>query len=137
MTLYILDTDHVSLHQRGDQTVLARLQSRTDDTVCVTIITVEEQMRGRLAQLGQAGVSLPFVYNLLQATSSYFCNIPVLPFDALAQQYYQQLLVQKIRIGSLDLRIAAITMAHNGILVTRNRRDFERVPGLILEDGSH
>lgn len=137
MTLYILDTDHVSLHQRGEQTVLVRLQARTDDTVGVTIITLEEQMRGRLAQLGQAGANLPFVYDLLQATSAYFCSIPVLPFDSRAQQAYQQLLAQKIRVGTLDLRIAAITLANNGILVTRNRRDFERIPGLMLEDWSH
>ncbi|MCW5853290.1 MAG: type II toxin-antitoxin system VapC family toxin [Anaerolineae bacterium] len=137
MTLYILDTDHVSLHQRGDQAVLARLQTRADDTVCVTIITVEEQLRGRLAQLGQAGAKLSFVYDLLQATSAYFCGIPVLPFDPRAQETYQQLLAQKVRIGSLDLRIAAITLTQNGILVTRNRRDFERVPGLSLEDWSH
>jgi tRNA(fMet)-specific endonuclease VapC len=43
---------------------------------------------------------------------------------------------QKIRIGTQDLRIAALVMANNGILVTRNRQDFERVPGLRFEDWS-
>ncbi len=43
---------------------------------------------------------------------------------------------QKIRIGTLDLRIASIVLATDGILVTRNFRDFERVPNLKIENWS-
>ncbi|WP_363318236.1 hypothetical protein [Nostoc sp. NMS4] len=41
---------------------------------------------------------------------------------------------QRIRIGTQDLRIPAITLSVNGILVTRNRKDFEKIPNLRLED---
>jgi tRNA(fMet)-specific endonuclease VapC len=41
---------------------------------------------------------------------------------------------QKVRIGTQDLRIASIVIAQKGILVTRNSRDFEKVPNLKFED---
>jgi tRNA(fMet)-specific endonuclease VapC len=44
------------------------------------------------------------------------------------------LLRQRVRIGTQDLRIAAITIVNHGILVTRNQRDFSCVPGLQFED---
>ncbi|WP_366839181.1 hypothetical protein [Nostoc sp. LPT] len=44
------------------------------------------------------------------------------------------MIFQRIRIGTQDLRIAAITLSVNGILVTCNRKDFEKVTNLHLED---
>ena len=40
---------------------------------------------------------------------------------------------QKIRIGNSDLRIAAICVVHSATLISRNRKDFEQVPGLSVE----
>ena len=39
----------------------------------------------------------------------------------------------RVRIATHDLRIAATCVAHAAKLISRNRRDFERVPGLIVE----
>jgi len=49
--LYILDTDHLSLFERRHPQVVAKLQATPLSQRAITIITVEEQMRGRLSQI--------------------------------------------------------------------------------------
>ena len=136
MSLFVLDTDHVTLHQHNHPGVIAKIQACAPEELAITVVTLEEQMRGRLAQLGRRGVNLAVAYEQFRATADYFCDLTILPFDAEAQQQYEQLRSPKIRIGTLDLRIAGVVLRHNATLVTRNRRDFERVPGLRLEDWS-
>ncbi len=58
----------------------------------------------------------------------------MLPFDASAGTVFDQLKASKVRIGTMDLRIAATALAHNLVVVTRNARDFAQVPGLVIED---
>jgi tRNA(fMet)-specific endonuclease VapC len=65
-----------------------------------------------------------------------FRSINILGFDLKALNLYQQLKLQKIRIGTQDLKIAAVTLSENTILVTRNKVDFEKVPALIFQDWS-
>ncbi len=66
----------------------------------------------------------------------YIFTIPIIDFDERAAAVMSDLRQRKICIGTLDLRIAAITLAADATLVTRNRRDFERVPELSIEDWS-
>jgi tRNA(fMet)-specific endonuclease VapC len=44
--------------------------------------------------------------------------------------------IRHIRIGTQDLKIAATALANRLPLVTGNRRDFAKVPGLVIEDWS-
>lgn len=136
MSLYIFDTDHVTLHQHGNAPVLAIMRAHSPENIALTIVTLEEQMRGRLAVLNRRGADLSLAYSQLHATAEYFCGLTILPFGAGAMEHYQRLRSQKIRVGALDLRIASIVLENNGILITRNRRDFERIPGLKMEDWS-
>jgi tRNA(fMet)-specific endonuclease VapC len=136
MTFYILDTDHISLHQRQDPKVTSRIDAHSAEELAVTAVTLGEQMRRRLAQLGQKKVSLSAAYELLRSTAEYFCSIRVLPFDEDARKRYESLRSQQIRIGKMDLRIAAVVLGHDAVLVTRNRRDFEQVRDLQIEDWS-
>ncbi len=81
-------------------------------------------------------MDLVFAYKLLHETFTFYFTIPIIDFDERAAAVMSDLPQRKIRIGTLDLRIAAITLAADATLVTRNRRDFERVPELSIEDWS-
>jgi tRNA(fMet)-specific endonuclease VapC len=139
VTLWILDTDHVSLFQHGHSNIHKRINEVNSEKIAVTIITFEEQVRGRFNIIRQAESldKLVTAYSRLQATLIYFNNINLIPFNQDAVNKYLAFLNQRIRIGTQDLKIAAIAMANNAILVTRNHRDFSRIPGLELEDWSH
>lgn len=136
MSLWVLDTDHVSFFQNGHPNVTQRVNAVNPAEIAVTIITFEEQVRGRFNVIKQADSldKLVTAYTRLQITQNYFNNINLLAFTQDAANCYAQLQRQKIRIGTQDLRIAAITIANNAILVTRNQQDFSRVPGLQFED---
>ena len=60
----------------------------------------------------------------------------MLDFDEAAQSHFERLKNLKIRVGTQDLRIAAIALANQCVLVTRNLQDFIAIPGLTLADWS-
>jgi tRNA(fMet)-specific endonuclease VapC len=138
MTLWILDTDHLSLLQRGHPLVRQRLQLVNPEDIAITIVTFEEQMYGRLKSIRQARSADQLVvsYGRLLETFNDLQSINILPFDTASNSIFSELVRQKIRIGTMDLRIAAITISVQGILVTRNRRDFAQIPNLTIEDWS-
>jgi len=136
MTLWILDTDHISLYQRGYLTVIEQVISKDPQDLAVTIISIEEQMYGRLNEIKRASPSNSLVsaYSRLEVTVDYYKSIQILSFDQNAQVCFEELMRQKILDGIQDLRIAAIALSVNGIVVTRNHKDFGKVPNLQLEN---
>ena len=136
--MFILDTDHISLFQRNQPHVSARVLATPPLELATTIITVEEQLRGRLSRVGQAKTDQALVqaYHNLGATVEFFQSITVINFDAAAQAVFTQLRAQKLRLGTQDLRIAAIALSRQATVVTRNQQDFGRVPKLVIEDWS-
>lgn len=133
---YILDTDTVTHQQFGNPFVISKLRDVDRSTVATTVITMYEQLRGRLAAVNrkQNDVQLQIAFRNLQATQQYYCTAHILPFSEQSVQIYQRLLLQKVRIGTQDLQIAAIALAHNAVLVTANQHHFAQVPGLQIED---
>jgi tRNA(fMet)-specific endonuclease VapC len=138
VTQWILDTDRISLLQRGHPAVEQRIRSININDIAITIISVEEQLYGRLNRIRRAKSpeTLKTAYQSLCETLDDFKAANVLEFNTTAIGLYQELVRQKIRVGTQDLRIAAIALSVNGILVTRNQRDFVKVPNLVLEDWS-
>jgi tRNA(fMet)-specific endonuclease VapC len=136
--LRVLDTDTLSLVQRNQQSYVQRLLALPPDQRAITIVTVEEQLRGWLAHIRRAKdmTALIRTYAHLYEAIMYLTQINILVFDNQAATIMNQLRQQKIRIGTLDLRIAAIVLAKDGILITRNLAHFQQVPGLAIEDWS-
>jgi tRNA(fMet)-specific endonuclease VapC len=138
VTLWILDTDHISLLQRGHPAVEQRIRSINLNDIAITIISVEEQLYGRLNSIRRAKSpeTLKTAYQGLFETLDDFNAANILEFNTTAISLYQELVRQKIRVGTQDLRIAAIVLSVNGILVTRNQRDFAKIPNLVIQDWS-
>lgn len=133
-----MDTDHVSLFQTGHPLITQKVRSLDPNAIAVTIVTVEEQMYGRLNRIRRAKSTedLRLAYFNLNRTLDYFQTINVLDFDGTAADCYQEIIGQKLRVGTQDLKIAAITLSRQAIVVTRNYRDFGKIPGLHIEDWS-
>ncbi|MEG5043145.1 type II toxin-antitoxin system VapC family toxin [Microcoleus sp. B4-C1] len=138
MTLWIFDTDHATLFGQGNPQIVQRVRAVNPKDIAITIVTFEEQMYGRLNRIRRAtsGEEIISAYASLRKTINYLTEFELLDFDRDAENYYREFLRQNIRVGTQDLRIAAIALAKSGILLTRNRRDFERIPGLRFEDWS-
>lgn len=130
MPLFVLDTDHVSLLQRGHPRVGEHVSATAPDDIAGSIVTYEEQLRGRLDVVRRAAnaARLSIAYLRLREMHEFFCAIRILDFNAEATTIYERLRRQ--------LRIAATTLAVNGTLVTRNMRDFALIANLPLEDWS-
>jgi tRNA(fMet)-specific endonuclease VapC len=135
----LLDTDHFSILQenRDDATELKiRLRQLPDSAISLSIISFQEQTQGWLAYIRRARkreLILRGFFYLHRLLKDYSAR-QVLPFDEPAMDEFLRLQQQRIRIGTNDLRIAAIARANNVKLLSRNRRDFRQVPNLDVED---
>lgn len=138
MSLWVLDTDMLTLWLRGQEAVAARVATTPPQQLAVTIITMEEILGGWYTQIRQArnDQQLARAYQALQQAIEFTRSIQILPFDLPGIRRYRQLRAHHRRIGTNDLRIAAIVLEHHGILVTRNTIDFANVLGLQIDDWS-
>jgi tRNA(fMet)-specific endonuclease VapC len=138
MNLYVLDTDHLSLYRYGHPEVSAHIEATPADQLAVTIITIEEQLRAWYTQIRRARDrnQLARAYQGLLEVAETSKYLRVLPFTSRAIERYLDLRARLPRLGKMDLSIAAIALEYDGIVVTRNRRDFEQVPGLEIQDWS-
>jgi tRNA(fMet)-specific endonuclease VapC len=139
--MYILDTDHLSLIQRNGlegKRILSRLSAIEAIAITVTVITYEEQVRGRLNLVSKAKTLNDRVraYRGVQQISMDYRFITVIAFDNAAALEDQRLRKAYPRLGNMDLKIAAIALINNATLLTRNYSDFGQVVELATEDWS-
>ena len=138
--MYVLDTDHISLLEYRSGAAYAafvlQLNLHSGDGITVSAISFHEQVRGAHNKIGSAKKAAQLLrgYELLVGILERYRTFPVVNFDADALAEYDKLNRMKLRIGTLDLRIASIALSKGMTVVTRNLSDFGRVPGLTVED---
>jgi tRNA(fMet)-specific endonuclease VapC len=137
--MILLDTDHFSVltdarHARHSHLIL-RL-SEVDEPAAVPVVAVEEQLRAWLAQIHRAGdvrrQVLPYyrLVRLIEILSDW----EIARWSERAADEFARLRKSRVRIGTQDLKIAALALATDALLLSANLRDFEQVPGLRVED---
>jgi tRNA(fMet)-specific endonuclease VapC len=103
-----------------------------------TVVSLQEQLRGWLSEIHRARKADELIeaYDNLTAAFEGYGEFEILPYDRAAQARFADFRRRKIRVSTMDLRIACVTLANAGTLLTRNVRDFRQVPGLAFEDWS-
>lgn len=136
--MLILDTNHYSEIERGSHIgqILSQRLRTTGDEGFLTIITPEEVMKGWIAAIQphrqpDGGVS---AYRDFHRSLQGFHDWFILPWSADAVEIFRGLRKQKLLIGTKDLCIAAVALEYGAMVLTRNLRDFSRVPGLRVEN---
>ncbi|HTW94996.1 MAG TPA: type II toxin-antitoxin system VapC family toxin [Tepidisphaeraceae bacterium] len=141
--IYVLDTDILTLLAHDNSPEAPRIRRRIaelsdDELVVTTIINYEEQMRGWMAALNRARsprAEVEIYARLLQYLLS-VRRMTVLDYSSAAATIVAQLRRKGVSIGAMDLKIAAIVLSVRAVLITRNARDFRKVPDLSIEDWS-
>lgn len=126
--MLILDSNIISYYFRGDPQVVPRLQALRPIDLGVPAIVEYELRYGLLRMAPEAAAPrLAALTRLLQP-------LQILPFDSECATHAARIRVvleaAGTPIGAHDTLIAATALRYQATLVTRNVREFSRVPGL-------
>lgn len=136
--VYLLDTDTLSLFQQGHAKVAQAIAVQPIGLVRIPAVSVKEQIDGRAVVIHQAKTAkqLAEAWSHFALAVTFFSRFPIVPMTEAAILRFQSLMKQKLNVGGNDLRIAANALESGATVVTRNLRDFGRVPGLLVVDWS-
>lgn len=132
------DTDILTELLMGNPAYAERIAKTLLAEQAVPIVAVEEIIRGRLNTIRQAEaaktrITIEQAYSLFGQTLDDIRQVKVLPFTQQAEELLKMWRKNKTKGSTHDLRIAAICVASSSTLITRNRRDFQNIPGLSVE----
>lgn len=135
--MFVLDTDTLTHLLLGHKLVAARRAQATAEVV-LTVVTRIEVLQGRFASVLKAedGAKLLQAQQRLVDNEEDLEEFVILNVDSAVSAEFDRLRQNKKlkSIGRTDLLIAAITLANRATLVTRNEKDFRKVPGLRIEN---
>jgi len=132
------DTDVLTEIWEGNAVLRQRSSAIPIDEQAVPILVAEEVIRGRFsiirrAESGRASITIERAYQLFGQTLAAIRHFQLLSHNSDAESLFQSWRKQKLRGTTHDLRIAAICVVHSATLITRNRSDFEKIPGLLTD----
>jgi tRNA(fMet)-specific endonuclease VapC len=132
------DTDVLVEILAGNPTYVRRAASVPLDEQAVPVVVVEEILRARLNALrqteaGKGKLSISQAYEMLARSLVELRRLPFLPYRESANELFDEWRNRRIRVATHDLRIAAICVDLRATLISRNRKDFDQVPGLDVE----
>ena len=138
MNLFILDTDTISLVKGNYPLITGRIEKVHPNQIAIAVVTVEEMLSGWQAVLRRpiSDVQVARIYEEIVSTVKLASSFSLLPFPVPAIEIYRSLKSSRLNVGSNDLKIAAIALYYDATVVTRNLRDFQRVPALNCVDWS-
>ena len=136
--MLVLDTNHLVEIERNSAIgvkLVSRLQGQSQ-RFATTIVCAEEQFRGWLAQIRRHRESPKALgsYARLEGSIRFFASWDLLAWDEQSSKFFHEIQTRHRRLGTMDLKIAAVTIANNAILLSRNLRDFQQIPELKVED---
>src|ERR1700689_1695662 len=110
MAIFLLDTDMLSLHQRNQPQVLAAVESHATDQLCVSTITLEEQIGGwsSLARSAKTPQEHEHAAMLLCALVVSWNRFAIAPMTVAARTQLDLLVSAKLNVKHNDPRIAAV-----------------------------
>lgn len=128
--MYCLDTDIIVSVLRGDKELKRKVESVKPEEVAFTIITLCELFKGAYKAKDSAA-ALALVHEIMR-------NYRLFSLNEKSAEFYggdfNKLEREGKKTQELDLIIAGIAKSNNLVLVTRNRRHFENIPDLKLEE---
>lgn len=139
MPLYVIATDILTLLRVGHPEVSRRITTAASpDELATAVISVDEVLSGWHTVVRQVvkPADIEEAYGRLAASVALLARFRILNFTQSAIARFDRLVALKLNIKKNDLRIAAIALENGAIVVTRNVRDFSRVPALAVDDWS-
>lgn len=142
MIVYLLDTDTFSEYLNedilpdADSPVTRRIAALEPGQVVVCAVTLAEVMRGMLnllQRMEKAGKDAVGYAALLHADADIH-RFAIMPYTDAAHTHFLNFAPAVRRLGRADCQIAAIALANNYTIVTRNTRHFSQIPGVVIQD---
>lgn len=139
--MILIDTDHTTYLKYPESDRGRRLIDRLsavafEEAIGIAIVTVEERMRGWLAVIAKEKSALRQVRGSRELAQlfEFYHEFEIVSFDENVASQVAVLQNLRLRLGMMDMKIAATALVHGALLLSANLSDFRRVPGLRVEN---